>query len=177
MDVLVETAPELSPVPAEAVADFDRHAEPLLAEVNRAVLSHPRIGEFLGGNPPEVVHGIHQRHRRFMSAVFHLGDYGMLANQVPWMYRTLRSHGFSYDYFPVKLAAWREAVGRFLPAESAPPIASAYEWLLSAHERSVEESEERRRADGEGPSRISREARELIHDLLTGEERDCLVRV
>jgi methanogenic corrinoid protein MtbC1 len=41
----------------------------------------------------------------------------------------------------------------------------------------VVESEERRRADGEGPSRISREARELIHDLLTGEERDCLVRV
>jgi methanogenic corrinoid protein MtbC1 len=177
MEVLLETAPELSPVLPLAASHFDLHANDLLAEVDRSLLCHPRVAELLGGNAPELLPGIHLRHRRFMSAVFHLGDYSMLASQVPWMYRTLRSHGFSYDYFPVKFSAWRDAVMRHLPEESALPVAAAYEWLLSAHPRSVEEAEERRRADADAPTRICREARELIHDLLTGEERDCLVRV
>jgi len=47
----------------------------------------------------------HLNHARFMANVFRFNAYTLLVKTVIWVYRSYHSHGFSFDYFPVELAA------------------------------------------------------------------------
>jgi len=75
----------------------------------------------------------HRHHALFMANVFESNDFNLLATVLPWVYRTYVNQGFSYDYFPVELQAWQQAIQHHLTAADAAPILRVYDWMLSAH--------------------------------------------
>ncbi len=76
----------------------------------------------------------HKNHAAFMATVFAFNNLELLCRVVPWVYRTYESRGFSFDYFPVELTAWQEAVRQHLEPVLAGPILAIYEWMMAHHQ-------------------------------------------
>jgi len=63
------------------------------------------VHRLIGYNPLRMMYDNHLNHARFMANVFRFNAYTLLVKTVIWVYRSYHSHGFSFDYFPVELAA------------------------------------------------------------------------
>jgi hypothetical protein len=106
-------------VSAEAAASYAKAKELLLEDVNAFLTSHPRLAWLIGGNPLTMMYDHHRNHIDFLSTVFTFQSFDLLAKTLPWVYRTYHAHGFSYEYFPVELDAWKRAIGKHLPPRSS----------------------------------------------------------
>lgn len=135
---LIREARETLQVSSEATAHYTKAKDVLLDEVNARMTAHPLISDLTGGNPMSMMQDNHRNHIDFMSTVFQFNSVELLVKTVPWVYRSYHSHGFSFDYFPLELEAWKAAVGRFLRPEAAGEINAVYDWMLKNHERMIE---------------------------------------
>lgn len=133
LEILITQARRVLPVPREAAEAYGAAREALSAQVNAALAARPECALLLGGNPVEVMETNHANHAGFMSSVFALSQPELLARTLPWVYRAYRGKGFSYDYFPVELEAWGQAIGRCLAAPEAAPILAVYAWMQASH--------------------------------------------
>jgi methanogenic corrinoid protein MtbC1 len=112
-----------------------------------------------------------------MTTVFKIGSYELLARTVPWVYRAYRARGFSYDYFPVELAAWKHAVMECLDDVYSAEIIEIYDWMISHHESMIQLS-----VGGEGLTfSVQSETTEmqeiLLSLLLHGDSKGSLLLV
>lgn len=141
LEEIIQETRKLSPVSSAAATAYDEVTERLTAEVNRALDSRAGVFDLIGQNPLEMMHINHQNHSRFMSNVFKLNNFELLARTVPWVYRAYRGHGFSYDYFPIELNTWKDTIEKELGPDRAASILAVYDWLLKMHERMIAVSE------------------------------------
>lgn len=124
---------ELGPVAEEAAAAYAQATEAMTDQVNRAMEARDDLGMLTGGNPLEMVRDNHRNHAAFIANVLRFEQWEMLVTTVAWVYRTYASHGFSDDYFPEVLRAWKRAVCEHLPQELAEEVVPVYDWMLRAH--------------------------------------------
>ncbi len=162
-------------VPYEAAAEYERNMELLVNEVNRVLESREDILTLIGENPLEVMEENHNNHARFMLNVFKLNQQQLLLDTLPWVYRTYRVKGFSYDYFPVALQTWKEAVNTHLEPHLASPLCAVYQWMVDRHESFVSLS----LADNRSSTAFEREEwktvnQKFISALLKGDHQQCL---
>ncbi|MDD3258185.1 MAG: hypothetical protein PHN97_01925, partial [Smithellaceae bacterium] len=115
---LIREARECLQVSPEATARYIKAKDILLEEVNARMTAHPGISNLTGGNPMSMMRDNHSNHLDFMSTVFEFNSFELLVKTVPWVYRSYHSHGFSFDYFPLELEAWKKAVSQFLSPEA-----------------------------------------------------------
>lgn len=174
IEALVVQALALPPVSRDAAGSYRSAGERLAERVDAALTARPGLADLLGGNPLEMMRANHRNHHRFLSTVFRVGDYELLARTLPWVYRTYHAHGFSYDYFPVELQAWAAALETELPPADAAAVLPAYEWMLRAHPAAVEAAESR--SMGPLPFRAPEEPEvgRLVDCLLDGRTGDCV---
>jgi methanogenic corrinoid protein MtbC1 len=156
LDSLVEDAGALALVPAAAAAEYDARRDAMAARVNAEFALRRDTQALIGGGPLEVMHENHANHAAFMATVFALGQQELLARTLPWVYRAYRGRGFSYDYFPIELAAWVRAVEECLPPGTTSEVVATYRWMMRRHDdivRLAEAGSERggahARADGD----------------------------
>ncbi len=165
----------LPEVRQKAVEEYRKEAENLIEHVNKDLKSRGDIGELIGNNSQEVMYENHENHAAFMANVFKLNDYKLLKRTVSWVYRTYYNHGFSYDYFPVELRSWKEAVDNFLSPESGEEIKRIYSFLIEHHQDFIELSEE-----GEGdngfdiPEKWEKTSEKFLDVLLAGDHEKAL---
>jgi methanogenic corrinoid protein MtbC1 len=120
-------------IDAEAAASYVKARDAMLDEVNTYMAEHPQILSLIGGNPLSMMYNNHRNHVYFLSTVFKFGSFDMLAKTLPWVYRSYRAHGFSFDYFPLELEAWKNAVKNHLPPAAAAEITTVYDWMIQHH--------------------------------------------
>jgi methanogenic corrinoid protein MtbC1 len=118
---------------AEAAASYVKARDAMLDEVNTYMTEHPQISSLIGGNPLSMMYTNHRNHIHFLSTVFKFQRFDMLAKTLPWVYRSYQAHGFSFDYFPIELEAWKNAVKKYLPPAAASEIVAVYDWMLQHH--------------------------------------------
>lgn len=159
-DLSISELPEVSP---EATRDYVENTDKLIKMVNNSLKNRDDIKELIGDNSVGVMVDNHENHARFMANAFKLNNYEMLVDTVIWVYSTYRKHGFSYDYFPVELRAWSEAVEQELGARSADQINKIYSFMLDSHERFVELAEKEKEA---GLANLSDSADGVTEDFL-----------
>lgn len=133
LDELTASARALSPVPADAALQYADASDAMVRLVDSAMEAREDIGILIGGRPLEMMFANHAHHAAFMADVFSLGQYELLARTLPWVYRSYRGQGFSYDYFPVELAAWIRAVRTCLAPTHGGEIQAIYGWMLEHH--------------------------------------------
>jgi methanogenic corrinoid protein MtbC1 len=146
----------------------------MLDEVNARMAAHPQIHALVGGNPLGMMYDNHRHHVDFLATVLQFNSFAMLDKVLPWVYRTYRAHGFSFDYFPLALAAWKQAVKNHIgPAEAAADIVALYDWMLTNHPLFVERSA--LVSDDEPPyPELAEERRSFGARLLAGDYAACL---
>ena len=143
-DRLIAELSELPQIPEASIQAYKDHLAALVDRVNNNMSARADVRLLIGENPLSVMFANHKNHALFMSNVFALHQYELLAQIVPWVYRAYHSQGFSYTYFPAHLQAWRTALQEMLPAERAEPLISVYDWMLSRHEDFMHCSEQAR---------------------------------
>ena len=173
-DVLISCRelPRISPEAAEA---YVQATDQLQKHVNDQLETNPKIKELIGRNPFDVMHNNHRNHAAFMSTVFRINSFELLARTVPWVYRAYHAKGFSYDYFPIELVAWQIAIHECLKnMEQKSEILAVYKWMIQHHEVMIKLS-----LTGEGLSFSAQgEANEMqqvfLQLLLHGDTQGCL---
>jgi methanogenic corrinoid protein MtbC1 len=90
------------------------------------------------------------------------------------VYRAYHARGFSYDYFPVELSAWKHAVTDCLDDVYSTEINAIYDWMISHHKDMIQLS-----VSGEGLTfSLQKETTEmqevLLSLLLHGDSRGSL---
>ncbi len=171
---LLEGALGLPHVPL-ASAEAYTAAMPLLRKhTNTVIGNRDDFPSLTGGNPPGMVEDNHRNHTMFMSTVFTIGEYELLAATLPWVYRAYMAHGFSPGYFPEVVKAYMEGVSIHVPRELSGEILEIYSWILDSHRRLLELAG----ASGElipptGPEWLERKL-EFLRALLEGDHRKCM---
>ena len=122
-------------VPREAATAYAVHRAVLVAAVDRALFEHPERERLLGPASPEMVRLNHRNHHRFIANVLRFNDAELLANVLPWVYRSYTAHGLAEDYFPTVIEAFMAALDAHLEAEHAAAVRPVYTWMRGQHER------------------------------------------
>jgi len=134
---LINSLTDIHAVSPDAANAYEKAAERLVNQVNQELEVSPVILELIGGNPFDLMWNNHSNHATFMTTVFKIGSYELLARTIPWVYRAYHARGFSYDYFPIELAAWKHAVKECLDNVYSTEIINIYDWMISHHESMI----------------------------------------
>lgn len=166
---------ELPTIPSEAAEAYADASAILQHHVNGQLEANPKIMDLIGRNPLEMMRGNLRNHAEFMSTVFRLNAFELMARTVPWTYRVYHAKGFSYDYFLAELVAWQIAIHENLhEIDRKSEILTSYIWLVQHHEDMIRLSQ-----SGEGLSfSVQHEANEMqrvfLSLLLHGDTQGCL---
>jgi methanogenic corrinoid protein MtbC1 len=172
-DIIVNTS-DLGGISPHAAKAYEKAMEGLVNHVNDELEANHDILELIGGNPFDLMRNNHTNHAAFMTTVLKIGSYELLAKTIPWVYRTYRARGFSYDYFPVELAAWKHAIEKILDYGCATEVSKIYDWMIRNHENMISIS-----VSGEGltisPGNETTEMQQILLSLLlNGDSRGSL---
>lgn len=162
--------PRISP---GLVNEYERLADAIVESVNACMRERDDLAVLIGPNNLEIMYENHRNHAAFMTSVLHFGNYGLLAQTLPWVYRTYYNRGFSHAYFATVLPVWMGVIREFM-GEGSAGIQSVYKWLLDRHEETVKLSL-RPATEPDAGSREWQEDYERFRDaLLTGDVSICL---
>jgi MerR family transcriptional regulator, light-induced transcriptional regulator len=171
---LITSPGKIRAVSPDAAKAYGKEADKLIEEVNDELEANPKVLELIGGNPFELMRNNHKNHATFMATVLRLNSYDLLAKTIPWVYRVYRTRGFSYDYFPVELLAWKNAVNKCLAKLHSTEINRVYDWMIRNHDGMIQLS-----VSGKGfnfsPQKETNEMQEiLLAFLLQGDTKGSL---
>lgn len=140
MQDIILSARNLPPVPLNEVSAYQAQAEIFTQKVNAAMDSLPDIHTLIGHAPLQMMYDNHTHHAAFMSTVFSIQDYELLARTIPWVYRSYHAHRFSYAYFTLELTTWIQTL-KAHPDCPFSTIIQIYEWMIHHHEAMIHLSE------------------------------------
>lgn len=133
-EALLQSAQFLS-APGEAAHEYGTRSDALVAAMNARFFTRPDWATLIGGEHNRgMAEDNHRNHARFMQNLFAHFDPEVLANIVPWVYRTYRSHGFVPDYWPAMLADWMAVMREELSPETVAETEPVYRWIRDHHE-------------------------------------------
>ncbi|MBF0573921.1 MAG: cobalamin-dependent protein [Desulfamplus sp.] len=133
MDAILNQAASLPFVSLKSATAYHINSSDMVRYVNSTLTTTPNIYTIIGNNPLGIMYDNHKHHAAFMTTVFSINNYELLAKTVPWVYRAYYSHGFEFEYFIIELKAWMEANKRYLEKKDSESINVIYEWLISRH--------------------------------------------
>jgi MerR family transcriptional regulator, light-induced transcriptional regulator len=127
------------PAVSEMSADEYSNKIPQLLELmNKRMTDLQGVSDLIGGNSLKMMYDNHRHHLIFLSNVFKLGFYDLMAQTLPWVYRAYLGHRFSSDYFPTALENWKNVFRELLSQNTADEISLIYDWMISKHEDLIE---------------------------------------
>jgi MerR family transcriptional regulator, light-induced transcriptional regulator len=127
----------LKPISPTAALAYCQQAHLMTALVDQEMKNRSDLGYLLGGNPLQVMFTNHNNHALFIAAVLQLSDYQLLAQILPWVYRSYHARGFQYAYFIFELNAWKNALTHYLDVDCATEISVIYDWMIAQHEHII----------------------------------------
>ena len=138
--ILKETA-KILPVPYSAAMEFGEQSNLIKEEVDRVLTARYDINELIGQKPLSDMYANHENHAAFMSNVFKLNDYELMCQVIIWVYHTYHAQSFSFDYFPIALKVWIEAIQKQMEPTQAEPVLEIYRWIIKNHEMFIDASQ------------------------------------
>jgi len=173
IESLIQDATTCSNIPTEAADDYSDHLQRMAEAVDFQLMERPDLDILIGGNLLRVMRDNHHNHAVFMATVFSFNNMELLCRIIPWVYRTYKSRGFSFDYFPVELNAWMNVIKVHLEPASAEPILSIYGWILEHHDDWIFFSQTTNRASVYSAERQD-DTQVWVQTLLKGDSRKGL---
>ncbi|MBL0226549.1 MAG: cobalamin-dependent protein [Geobacteraceae bacterium] len=155
----------------------DRYAaamERMIEQVNSELGGRADVMELIGRNPVQMMELNHLHHAQFMLTVFRLHAFDLLVRTVPWVYRAYRSRGFSYDYFPIELRAWKKALADNTAGVEVSQIQAVYDWMINHHQEMIELSVSGDTLGFSLPDESSEMGQIFTALLLHGDHKGCL---
>jgi methanogenic corrinoid protein MtbC1 len=173
-DKLYKELAELGPVPEHSAEAYHEEMVNLVDHVNKTMSSRSDICRLIGNNPMSTMFENHRNHAAFMDNLLRLNALHLLSGVVPWVYRAYHNHGFSHDYFPAHLQAWKAALREKLEPDTAGPILRVYDWMLAHHGDFIDLSREAVFLSYSASEHKRDVRKQFVLALLRGDRRACL---
>lgn len=164
----------LARISEEACNQYKMKMKALMNFVDDYMNDLPFLKELIGENHPQTMWDNHKNHVYFMSSVFKYNLYNLLVTTIPWVYRAYHAHGFSYDYFPVSLKAWKLAIEKYISSPCKKDILNVYDFMIENHRDFIKLSENEDDISFPVPDRWMQIKNEFRSALLEGDHRTCL---
>jgi methanogenic corrinoid protein MtbC1 len=171
---IIKEAKELPLVSLKATTAYQENISVLRKYVDDTLSSNPSINKLIGNNPLQVMYDNHGHHAAFMATVFSIGNYELLARTVPWVYRAYSAHKFSYDYFPLELKTWIQALEKHLTSDLTEEIKSVYAWMIKRHENMIYLSQTQEELELPISEDWLERKNSFLTSLLEGDHKKCL---
>lgn len=111
----------------------------LVKHVDEVLLGRHDFRELIGNNPISVMTTNHACHANFIRAILQLRSPMCLIEVITWVYRSYMSRGFQPQYFPIELAAWKDAIIEHLaPKTDVSGLIAFYDALIDEHDSVLE---------------------------------------
>ncbi len=169
---LISAADSLKQVSPQTERAFRDKLDHLSVRTYDNLVANRDLGRLIGFNPLQRLRDNLYYHGHFMSSVLSLGSYQLLAQTLPWLYRTYHARRYAYEYFTLEAKAWQEAL-TFLDEADAASILPAYHWILNNHETIIDVS----KLSGLGAYQggiDSKPQMKFLAALLAGQHTTCL---
>lgn len=160
---------DLTPVTPQAAQRYAEHANVMASLVSQRLAAHPRLDDFLNGNPFRLLEVNHRHHGAFIAEVLRTNHLDVLAHILPWAYHAYHHQGVPYDYFAVELALWKDVIQEQLPAADAASLLPLYDWMLNTHAATVYAAEHYRAARPAVPDDLHEDYALIVAGLLSGD--------
>lgn len=174
LDEIIKEAKGLPLVSLKATTIYQEKIPVLKKYVDDTLSSHPYITKLIGNNPLQIMYDNHSHHAAFMTTVFSIGNYELLARTVPWVYRAYAAHNFSYDYFPLELKTWIDALEKHISSDRIPEIKSVYAWMMKRHENMIYLSQTEKELELPISEDWLERKNSFLAAVLEGDHRKCL---
>lgn len=174
IDTFKNQAALLPPISLDAVTNYQDQLPEMTAFVDELLSNNTNILNLIGGNPLQMMHDNHRHHGAFMTTVFTLGNYQLLAVTLPWVYRAYHGRRFSFDYFPLELRCWINAIEKFMDARQRAPIITVYQWMIDHHDTIIALSQQELEVLAPVDSAWLELKNEFRVAALRGDHRQCL---
>ena len=126
LNIGAEITSNLEKITLKAAEEYKEKMNTLIKEVNENLSQRDDLMQLIGNNPIKKMKDNHENHAGFMYNSFKVKSEELFINTIIWVYRTYKNHGFSYQYFPVELKAWKSAVNNNLSSENSELIINIY---------------------------------------------------
>lgn len=133
----IQRGPSIGPIPPEAAGAYAQNARDLADRVSQLVLRYPRLAALLNGSSARLLEVNHRNHAAFVAEILRTGNFQLLAETLPWVYCAYHNQGVSYNYFPIELAYWKQAIRERLSPADTDPLLAVYDWMLAGHEDTI----------------------------------------
>ncbi len=138
IESLIETTRSIRKVSQKAAEEYEILCPKLIESVDCNLSQNKNVISLIGSNHLQKMLDNHKNHAAFMTSVFSLNNFELLSRTVLWVYKTYSNHGFSFEYFPIELKAWKVAVEQLFPIELKDEILDVYNWMIAHHEDFVD---------------------------------------
>lgn len=162
----IESVQAIEPQVARLYAEA---ANGLASDVSRLIASHPRLHDFLNGNPFRLLEVNHRNHTALMTEVLRSGNLLLLTRTLPWSYHAYHSQGLPYAYFPIQVRAWKTAIQARLSESAAAALIPIYDWMLKAHDDIVAAASRYECELAEVPGELHQSYEHLLETLTAGD--------
>ena len=170
--LLLSSARNLPKIPRAASDKYSAEIPAMLYRVDLQMAKRDDLRRLIGSNPVAMMKANHRNHADFMADVFRYSSFGLLSQVIVWVYRSYHHHGFSYDYFPLELDAWREAISLSLDKPSVDAVDLIYCWMIDHHAVIIEAAEKENFSFCESPDKTT--CATTLQHLLKGDYLACV---
>lgn len=155
--------------PASSITSYANKGSFLLDTVNERMKKEPNIISLLGNNPISLMENNHLNHYKFILNIIEYRQLELLINTLPWVYHTYAQKGVSYDYFPVELNAWIDAIKKHINPLDQEHLIKVYELMITWHQDIITASKENDAINSFSDSNWGEIHENIYHYLIRGD--------
>jgi len=127
---ILETAKKLKQPNDAFVQEFDGKWEAIAGIGTQILMERPDFEKLIGTNNGNMAEDNNRNFPRFMTALFLDYKPEVLVENVLWVFRAYRAHGFQTAYWAANLNIWVELLKKELTPEAFKEIYPFYNWLI-----------------------------------------------
>ena len=127
--LLLESAQKLKQVSFATADEYHQNSEHLIAKMNTIMSERPDVESLVGANNLNMMKDNHFNHAQFISSILKYHNSNVLVDNVLWVFRAYRSHGFTVNYWTVQLNTWITVLKEALTPECFAEVYPYYNWL------------------------------------------------
>ncbi|NCC72359.1 MAG: hypothetical protein EOM06_03100 [Sphingobacteriia bacterium] len=127
---LISSASVLMQPGSKSLEEFTRKADILIAELNKRFENREDIQQLIGSGNINMMFDNHRNHFRFMISLFHRYEPEVFVETIAWVFRSYRSHGFSFTYWPALFNTLADILKNNLSADCFNEVYPFYNWMI-----------------------------------------------
>ncbi len=138
---LMKSAGKIEPPSDEAADEFSSKKEEIALKQKKKMKERDDLEELIGDGNLSMLEDNLENMVDFFDSIFINYDPKVLVDNVHWVFRTYRSHGFRPEFWLVNLNTFVDIIDEYLSEESFKELDKVLQWMIDHVDEFIELTE------------------------------------